>query len=142
MQSAYNYQGHQYHLVTHVKIRQSMADTSVVVPPSSPDFTEALATLSGSKVDDMNTCDRSIARFFEQNTPLAANSAHSQAISNTIACKQLVHILEARFKIPRPFFPTTQIPVLYNKVQREVVESLSDGQRVAITVDGWTSCAT
>ncbi|XP_077085839.1 E3 SUMO-protein ligase ZBED1 [Siphateles boraxobius] len=34
------------------------------------------------------------------------------------------------------------IPALYDKVRREIEESLHKAQRVALTVDGWTSCAT
>lgn len=145
-------------LATHMKRRHGV-DTSAAAPPSSPsDATEARATLSGSKAGD--TSSRSIASFFGQNTPLAANSARSQTITDAIAyfiCKdiqpyrvvenegfkQLVHILDPRYKIPqRAFFTDTQIPALYSKVKTEVVESLSNARRVAITMDGWTSCAT
>uniref|UniRef100_A0A8C4GH43 Zinc finger BED domain-containing protein 1 n=1 Tax=Dicentrarchus labrax TaxID=13489 RepID=A0A8C4GH43_DICLA len=97
--------------------------------------------------------------FFNSDTPLAATSARSQKITSAIAyfiCKdnqpysvvenegfrQLLHILDPTYKIPvRGTFTDTHIPALYNKVRREIVESLSNAQRVAITVDGWTSCA-
>ncbi|KAI4793333.1 hypothetical protein KUCAC02_032795 [Chaenocephalus aceratus] len=52
-------------------------------------------------------------------------------------------MLEPRCHVPnRRFFTEKQTPALYGKVRRELVDSLSKAQRVAITVDGWTSCAT
>ncbi|RXN07818.1 zinc finger BED domain-containing 1-like protein [Labeo rohita] len=55
----------------------------------------------------------------------------------------LLHVLEPRYHIPdRKLFTEKQIPILYDKVRREIAESLSSAQRVAITVHGWTSCAT
>ena len=54
-------------LATHMKRRHGV-DATVASPPSSPS-----ATPSGSKAGD--TSSRSIASFFGQNTPLAANSA-------------------------------------------------------------------
>ena len=51
--------------------------------------------------------------------------------------------MEPRYKIPnRKLFSDKQIPALYDKVRREIEESLHKAQRVAVTVDGWTSCAT
>lgn len=46
------------------------------------------------------------------------------------------------YKIPaRCTFTNTLIPALCNKVRGEIVESLSNAQRVALTVVGWTSRA-
>jgi len=98
------------------------------------------------------------ATFFQ--APLANSSTRSKAITDAIAffiCKDiqpysvtenegfqyLLHILEPRYHIPyRRLFTKKQIPALYDKVRRELVDSVSNAQRVAITVDGWTSCAT
>ncbi|KAL6491014.1 hypothetical protein MHYP_G00013590 [Metynnis hypsauchen] len=142
-------------LATHMKRRHGVDISAAATPSFSSDPAETRATLSSSKGGD-----RSIASLFRQNTPLAANSARSQAITDAIAyfiCKdiqsysvvenegfkELVHILDPRYKIPqRAFFTDTQIPALYIKVKKEVMESLSNAKRVAITVDGWTSCAT
>lgn len=50
--------------------------------------------------------------------------------------------MEPRYHIPNRKLTEKQIPALYDKVRREIAESLSYAQQVAITVDGWTSCAT
>ena len=54
-----------------------------------------------------------------------------------------LHVLEPRYKIPnRKLFSDKQIPALYDKVRREIEESLHKAQTFAVTVDGWTLCAT
>lgn len=135
-------------LATHIKRRHGV-DTMFAAASDSAEANPA----SGSK-----TGEQHIAAFFH--APLANESTRSKAITNAIAffiCKDiqpysvtenegfqhLLHILEPRYHIPnRRFFTEKQIPALYEKVRREIVDSLSNAQRVAITVDGWTSRAT
>ncbi|KAE8301067.1 hypothetical protein D5F01_LYC01220 [Larimichthys crocea] len=57
--------------------------------------------------------------------------------------KYLLEVLEPRYSIPdRKVFSDKLVPALYEKVKMDVVDSMSRAQRVSITVDGWTSCAT
>ena len=99
-----------------------------------------------------------IPHFFQ--SPLPSNSVRSKAITEALSffiCKDiqpysvtgnegfkhLLEVLEPRYSIPdRKVFSDRKIPGLYDKVRQGVVESMSRAQRVAITVDGWTSCAT
>nr|XP_010769264.1 PREDICTED: uncharacterized protein LOC104945316 [Notothenia coriiceps] len=125
-------------------------------PHVDPEYTAEAnpAIPGGSKTGEQ----QHITTFFH--APLANSSTRSKAIADAIAffiCKDiqpysvtenegflhLLHILEPRYHVPnRRFFTEKQIPALYDKVRRELVDSLSNAQRVAITVDGWTSCAT
>ena len=132
-----------------------MNSTSAAVSLSSSDSAEANPAIpGGSKTGEQ----QHITTFFH--APLANSSTPSKAITNVIAffiCKDiqpysvtenegfqhLLHILEPRYHVPnRRFFTEKQIPALYDKVRRELVDSLSNAQTVAITVDGWTSSAT
>lgn len=57
--------------------------------------------------------------------------------------RYLLEVLEPRYNIPsRQYFSESYIPKLYTKVRDEVIHGLMSAEQVAITTDGWTSCAT
>ncbi|KAI4793021.1 hypothetical protein KUCAC02_032978 [Chaenocephalus aceratus] len=74
---------------------------------------------------------------------LICTDIQTYSVTENEGFQHLLHILEPRYLVPnRRFFAEKQIPALYDKVRRELVDSLSNAHRVAITVDGWTTCAT
>ena len=57
--------------------------------------------------------------------------------------QDLIHTLEPRYKIPsRNHITNTCMPALYTQVKSQVEKELANAERVAITSDAWTSCAT
>ncbi|KAK0147119.1 Zinc finger BED domain-containing protein 1 [Merluccius polli] len=57
--------------------------------------------------------------------------------------QDLIHTLEPRYKIPsRNHMTNTCMPALYAQVKSQVEKELANAERVAITTDAWTSCAT
>lgn len=57
--------------------------------------------------------------------------------------QDLIHTLEPRYKIPsRNHITNTCMPALYAQVKSQVEKELANAERVAITTDAWTSCAT
>ena len=55
----------------------------------------------------------------------------------------MIHTLEPRYKIPsRNHITNTCMPALYTQVKSQVEKELANAERVAITSDAWTSCAT
>ncbi|KAE8277490.1 hypothetical protein D5F01_LYC24564 [Larimichthys crocea] len=99
-----------------------------------------------------------LLQFFP--SPLAKSSTRAKSITDALSfflCKSiqpysitanegfkyLLEVLEPRYSIPdRKVFSDKLVPALYEKVKMDVVDSMSRAQRVSITVDGWTSCAT
>ena len=97
--------------------------------------------------------------FFTQKT-LPHNSARAKEISSAIlgfiikdlrpfsvveneGFENLIHVLEARYKIPsRQFFSDRSLGELYNREKEKVKASLSAAEAVALTTDGWTSRGT
>ncbi|CAM4722270.1 unnamed protein product [Leuciscus chuanchicus] len=147
------YTGSTTNLISHLKRRHGVV---VEASASAPAFS---VSCSDSPVaTSSKSGEKSIESFFH--APLANNSARCTAITDAIALfickdiqpysvtenegfKHLLHVLEPRYKIPnRKLFSDKQIPALYDKVRREIEESLHKAHRVAVTVDGWTSCAT
>lgn len=56
--------------------------------------------------------------------------------------RELIEELEPRYEMPsRPHFSEKCIPALYENVKSNIQATLSQADRVAITTDGWTSCA-
>lgn len=151
--AAIKYTGSTTNLITHLKHQHKVSAAETPSPSES-----AVARTSSCGTASRTPSAQTIATFFH--SPLAVSSARSKAITDAIAffiCKDiqpysvtenegfqyLLHVLEPRYHIPnRKLFTEKQIPALYDKVRREIAESLSNAQRVAITVDGWTSCAT
>lgn len=57
--------------------------------------------------------------------------------------QDLIHVLEPRYKIPsRNHMTNICMPELYAQVKSQVEKELANAERVAITTDAWTSCAT
>uniref|UniRef100_A0A8B9HG88 BED-type domain-containing protein n=1 Tax=Astyanax mexicanus TaxID=7994 RepID=A0A8B9HG88_ASTMX len=57
--------------------------------------------------------------------------------------RELLHTLEPKYNITsRQHFSESCILKLYEDVEKDVKHELMDAGRVAITTDGWTSCAT
>ncbi|XP_077375916.1 E3 SUMO-protein ligase ZBED1-like [Festucalex cinctus] len=99
----------------------------------------------------------SIQRYFGK---LGYNSTRAKEITNAITrfiakglcpysvveCdgfQDLLHTLEPRYTLPtRKHFSNTCIPALYAQVKSQVEEELARAERVALTTDAWTSCAT
>ena len=93
-------------------------------------------------------------------TPFVASSSRAKEITEAIAyfiCKDLqpysvvqgegfkhlMKVLEPRYKIPdRTTFAEAKVPALYDKVKVDIKKSMRDADRIALTADGWTSCAT
>ncbi|KAK0133979.1 Zinc finger BED domain-containing protein 1 [Merluccius polli] len=144
--AAVRYTGSTTNLISHLKRRHG-----VTVASASNPVLYDVATTSKSG-------ERRIENFFH--APLANSSARAKTINGAIAffiCKDiqpysvtenegfihLLHVLDPRYQIPnRKLFSEKQIPARYEKVRREIAESLSKAERVALTMDGWTSCAT
>ncbi|XP_076135696.1 E3 SUMO-protein ligase ZBED1-like [Alosa pseudoharengus] len=103
--------------------------------------------------------NRDITQFIHQ-PQFSSNSARARRISTFVArfialdlrpysvvendgfC-DLVNELEPRYKIPRrQHFSEKRIPKLYIKTKDDLKERLLRAERVAITTDAWTSCAT
>ncbi|XP_029913137.1 zinc finger BED domain-containing protein 1-like [Myripristis murdjan] len=102
--------------------------------------------------------DTDIQEFFQPK--LSHNSARAMVITASIArfivkdlrpysvvenegFRDMIKTLEPRYTIPsRQHFTDKCVPELYNKVKNEVKEQLFNTERVAITTDAWTSCAT
>ena len=102
--------------------------------------------------------DKKIQEFFQPQ--FSHNSARSKAITASIArfiakdlrpysvvesggFRDMIKTIEPRYKIPsRQHFAETCVPEMYNKLKNEVKQELSQAERVAITTDAWTSCAT
>lgn len=98
-----------------------------------------------------------ISNFFRQ---LGPNSARAKEITASVTrfiakglCpysivewegfQDLIHTLEPRYKIPsRNHITNTCMPALYAQVKSQVEKELANAERVAITTDAWTSCAT
>ncbi|XP_015801943.2 E3 SUMO-protein ligase ZBED1-like [Nothobranchius furzeri] len=101
--------------------------------------------------------ENAIPTFFQR---LGQNSARAREITASITrfiakglCpynivewegfQDLIHTLEPRYKIPsRNHITNTCMPALYAQVKSQVEEKLAKAERVAITTDAWTSCAT
>ncbi|XP_077386781.1 E3 SUMO-protein ligase ZBED1-like [Festucalex cinctus] len=151
------YNGSTTNMQTHLKRIHHIADSTnkcTTAASASSSSSDTGDGLSKSGQEDK----KSFTSYF--GGPLAGNSDRAMAITKAIAyfiCKdmqpysvvenegfrQLVHVLEPRYKIPdRSVFTDKHISDLYNKVRSEIVVSLNSAQRVALTVDGWTSCAT
>lgn len=149
--AAVRYTGSTTNLISHLKRRHGVTVEASASNPASPAVESDVATTSKSS-------ERRIENFFH--APLANSSARAKTINGAIAffiCKDiqpysvtenegfkhLLHVLDPRYQIPnRKLFSKKQIPALYEKVRREIAESLSKAERVALTMDGWTSCAT
>lgn len=141
------YTGSTTNLITHLKWQHSINIES-----------ESSSEPSSSRPSGSTRGEQDTATFFSGQ--LANNSARSKDVNNAISyfmCKALqpysvtenegfqyvLRVLEPRFKIPlRKFFTEKEIPALYARVRLEISKSLQRAQRVALTVDGWTSCAT
>lgn len=55
----------------------------------------------------------------------------------------MIKTIKPRYKIPsRQHFAEKCVPEMYNKLKNEVKQELYQAERVAITTDAWTSCAT
>ena len=55
----------------------------------------------------------------------------------------MVRTLEPKYKIPsRRYFTDTALPTLYSETKSNVLDTLMEAGRVAITCDAWTSVAT
>ena len=102
--------------------------------------------------------ETSAARFFQG--PIPANSPRGKACTASVAVFIASHMepysvvdnegfqfmcntLEPRFTIPsRQHLTDNSVPALYNKIRGEVEQELKNAERVALTTDAWTSCAT
>ncbi|XP_046332731.2 E3 SUMO-protein ligase ZBED1-like [Haliotis rufescens] len=57
--------------------------------------------------------------------------------------RDLIQCLDPRYKLPsRTTFAERIIPDMYKDAKQRVAEKLSEAEQVALTTDGWTSCAT
>lgn len=146
---AIEYTGSTPNLITHLKRQHGVAEES---PCNSP-LDHASDSPHGGGAN--NTQQPSIGNFFQN--PLGGNSAHAKVISKAIAfyiCQDiqpysategfeyLPSVLEPRYKNPgRKVFAEREIPELYQKVKQDLTESQHNARTVAMTIDGWTSCA-
>lgn len=156
---AIKYTGSTTNLITHLR-RHSVAEEAVSesVLANSPGSDSPHATSSSSGANNTGHQQPSISTFFQ--TPLGTNSAHSKVITKAIAfyiCKDiqpysategqgfeyLMSVLELRYKKPgRKVFAEKEIPELYLKVKQDIAKSMHNANTVAMTIDGWMSCAT
>lgn len=147
--TAVKYTGSTTNLITYLRRWHgiSTVEVSTTIPASS--------ALSSDSAKAGTNGEQS---FF--NAPLANSLTRSQKITDPVAffiCKYLqpysvtenegfyyfLHVLEPRYKIPsRKLLTEKEIPALYEKVNLDIAQSLTEAKRVAITVDGWTSWAT
>lgn len=102
--------------------------------------------------------EASAAHFFQG--PIPANSPRGKACTASVAqfiashmapysvvedegFRFMCNTLEPRFTIPsRQTITDNSVPALYNKIKSEVEQELENAERVALTTDAWTSCAT
>lgn len=140
--AAIKYTGSTTNMAAHLKRKHNM--------PQSP-ATSASSAATPSR-------EPRLLQFFP--SPLAKSSTRAKSITDALSfflCKSiqpysitanegfkyLLEVLEPRYSIPdRKVFSDKLVPALYEKVKMDVVDSMSRAQRVSITVDGWTSCAT
>ncbi|XP_060798149.1 E3 SUMO-protein ligase ZBED1-like isoform X2 [Neoarius graeffei] len=78
----------------------------------------------------------SIARFIAQDL-------RPYSVVETRAFQDMVKTMEPRYKVPsRQHFAERCVPEMYNKIKDKVKQELFLAERVAITTNAWTSCAT
>lgn len=126
---------------------------------SSEQDASAASTASTNSTDKSGQDkDNKIQEFFQPQ--FSHNSARSKAITASIAhfiakdlrpysvvesggFRDMIKTIEPTYKIPsRQHFAEKCVPEMYNKLKNEVKQELSQAERVAITTDAWTSCAT
>lgn len=155
--SAFKHTGSTTNMSSHLKRRHGVTVIERSRSPSTRS-TPALANTSDGATKTPGEQSNNIPTFFH--TPLASNLVQSKAMTEAISfsvCKDiqpysitenegfkyLLEVLEPRHSIPdRKVFTDRKIPALYDKVRRDIVDSMSRVKRVAVTIDGWASCAT
>ncbi|XP_048857121.1 E3 SUMO-protein ligase ZBED1-like isoform X1 [Brienomyrus brachyistius] len=99
-------------------------------------------------------------RTLEQVAKLPSNSEKAKRITRSVAgfiakdlrpyCvvenegfRSMLQVLEPRYSVPsRRYFSDTAIPALYRETKAQILESISNTYRIAITCDAWTSIST
>ncbi|XP_073681633.1 E3 SUMO-protein ligase ZBED1-like [Garra rufa] len=99
-------------------------------------------------------------RTLEQVAKLPPNSEKAKRITRSVAgfiakdlrpysvvdnqgFRTMLQVLEPRYSVPsRRYFSDTAIPALYRETKAQILESLCNTDRVAITCDAWTSIST
>lgn len=75
---------------------------------------------------------RSVAGFI-------AKELHPYSVVDNQGFRTMLQVLDPRFSVPsRHYFSDTAIPALYRETKAQILESLSNTDRVTITCDAWT----
>uniref|UniRef100_A0A8C5R241 BED-type domain-containing protein n=1 Tax=Leptobrachium leishanense TaxID=445787 RepID=A0A8C5R241_9ANUR len=103
--------------------------------PSQPKIDAILSTLlpnseKGKKIT------KAVAAFI-------AKDLRPYSVVDNLGFRHLMKTLEPRYKLSsRNHFTENVIPALYNETKAQVIASMSQASRVAITCDAWTSVTT
>lgn len=146
--AAFKYTGSTTNLSNHLARRHGVSDAHEASSGASTSKTDTSGQENGQKIQT----------FFQPQ--FSHDSARSKAITESIArfiakdlrpysvvenggFRDLMKTVEPRYKIPsRQHFAEKCVPEMYNKIKKKVKEELIDAERVALTTDAWTSCAT
>ncbi|XP_055068182.2 E3 SUMO-protein ligase ZBED1-like [Misgurnus anguillicaudatus] len=108
---------------------------SAKTDPTQQKIDQALSTLPFNS-EKAKRINRSVASFI-------AKDLRPYSVVENIGFRHPIKTLEPRYKLPsRSHFAETVIPELYNEAKVQVMSSMSQAIRVAITCDSWTSVAT
>lgn len=103
--------------------------------PAQPRIDEKLSILPPN-AEKAKRITQSVAAF------IAADLRPYSVVENP-GFRHLLKTLEPRYKLPsRSHFTEKVIPALYNQTKVQVMASISQDNRVALTCDSWTSVAT
>lgn len=145
--AAIKYSGSTTNLITHVKRQHSLtietdacSVSKVPRPGGSTPGEPNISTLFGGQLASNSTRAKAITDAISY---FICKGLQPYSVTENEGFQYMLRVLEPRFKIPcRKIFTEKEIPALYERVRLEISESLQRAQRVALTVDGWTSCAT
>lgn len=103
--------------------------------PAQPKIDESVRKLP-SKSERAQRITRCVGAFI-------AKDLRPYSVVMNAGFRQLVKTLEPRYKIPsRQTVADTVVPALYREAKAQVMNSMREACRVAVTCDSWTSVAT
>ncbi|XP_067678487.1 E3 SUMO-protein ligase ZBED1-like [Haliotis asinina] len=103
---------------------------------------------------------QTITHVFEKKKEYSATSPRAMSITNKIArfivrglrpysivddheFRELLSELDVKYRCPSRYtFANKIIPQMYEETKRQILIQLKEAEQVALTTDGWTSCAT
>lgn len=108
---------------------------SAIVDPAQPKIDQLISTLPPNSVRGQRIT-RAVASFI-------AKDIRPFSVVENPGFRHLLTTLEPRYKLPsRSHFSEKVIPELYLETKAQVMASMRQAHRVAITCDSWTSVAT